>query len=100
MEEDVRFPTSWKLSGQQECIIGSLIDHKGDYVSSAQFTEALYGKPEKAAPAKFRFAMMRCRDIVFERTEGRVEIEIKRSSGWKLTVRNAMILKQYIEKTS
>ena len=86
------------MSRQQECVIGSLIDHKGDYVSSEQFTKALYGKAEKPAPTKFRVTMQRCRDIVFERTNGRVEIDVKRNSGWKLTVRNAMILTKYIEK--
>jgi DNA-binding response OmpR family regulator len=98
MEKNVKLPKSWELSDQQECVIGSLIDHAGDWVSSEAFTKALYGTPEKPAPAKLRVTMMRCRDIVFEQSNGRVEIDVKRNAGWKLTVRNALILKKFIEK--
>ena len=98
MEKNIELPESWGLSPHQECVIGSLLDYAGDFVSSADLCEALYGKATTPAPAKLRVLMQRCREIIDELTEGQVEIAIRRNSGWKFTVRHGFILKKIIEK--
>jgi hypothetical protein len=100
MEKDVALPKSWNLSGYQECVIGSLLDAAPDYVPFSSLTKAMYGKASKTAPAKLRVTVQRCRDIVWDKTEGNVEIEGKRGSGWRLTVRGALVLKKYVEKAN
>lgn len=94
---DFEIPPQWGLSEQQECVIGSLIDDAGNYAPPYQLCAVLYpNDPPYAkgapAPAKLRVLVQRCRDIVYDLTDGRAEIETKRGKGWRVTKKSRLIL--------
>ena len=100
MSEQFEIPKEWDLSPQQEVVIGSLIDDAGEYISPLEFCEALYDDydpEEKAAPAKLRVLVQRCREIVSELTEGAVKIEVRRNKGWRITKKSRIILKRLVD---
>lgn len=93
-------PESWGLSAQQECLIGSLLDEAGEYLSADDLCDALYpddvreeGAP---APAKLRVLIQRCRDILHELSGGRADIEGKRGTGWRITKKGRVILRNLV----
>lgn len=93
--DEFEVPEEWGLSEQQEVVIGSLIDDAGSFIPPYELCRALYeGKFKKGcpAPAKLRVLVQRCRDILAELTDGKVEIETKRGKGWRITKKGRMIL--------
>lgn len=93
----VVLPKKWNLSNQQDIVIGGLIDCAGSYISAADFCEDLYGEDcNGPAPAKLRVLIQRCRAIIDNYSEGKVEVLIRRNSGWKLTKRDAFKMKKII----
>lgn len=98
----VELPESWSLSEQQDIVIGSLVDFAGSFISSQQFCEDIYDEDikEGPAPAKLRVLMQRCRTIIDDVTDGKVTVEIRRNSGWKMTRKNAKLMKKIIKATN
>lgn len=97
MSDQVTLPESWGLSEQQDIVIGSLIDNAGSYVSAVDFCEDIYSETcYGPAPAKLRVLIQRCRAIIDNYSEGKVEVLVKRNSGWKLTKRDAFKMKKII----
>lgn len=97
MEKNVELPRSWRLGSMQDCVIGSLLDEAGDFVSSADLCEALYGEATTPSPAKLRVLIQVCRETLADLSDGEVKIVGKRNYGWKFTIRSAMRLKKLIE---
>jgi len=98
--KEFELPGEWRLSDQQELVIGSLLDEAGRYLSPKSLGEALYDEPmrlKQPAPAKLRVLVQRCRQILHDRTDGVVTIEIRRNSGWKITEHNRKVLQKIIE---
>lgn len=101
MAEQFEIPEEWNLSDQQDVVIGSLLDDAGEYISAAELQDALYGEkvePGSAAPAKLRVLIQRCRDIVYELSDGKVEIETRRGKGWRITKKGRLILRKSIDQ--
>lgn len=95
MAKQFDVPESWGLSPQQEDLIGTLLDEAGEYVSPADLCDIIYEEemPDDApAPAKLRVLVQRCRDIVFELSDGKAEIETRRGKGWRITKKGRLIL--------
>lgn len=94
MNDLFEIPANWKLSPQQEVVIGSLIDEAGTYISVSAFCEALYEEDYVGpAPAKLRVLVQRCREVLGELTEGRAKIETKRNKGYRITRKTSVILR-------
>ena len=90
-------PEDWQLSEHQEIVIGSLLDNPGEYISAAEFCDALYGEEcPGPAPAKLRVLIQRCRQIIFGISNGRAKIESRRFKGWRITKKDRMILKKMV----
>ena len=88
-----------RLSPQQKIVLGLFIGHPGHHVSTEQFCQALYDDYRHGkipAPAKLRVLIQRCRNIVDEISEGKVEITVRRNSGWKISRKGIHILKGYL----
>jgi len=99
MVDDFEVPENWNLSPQQECVIGSLIDDAGTFITAQELCEALYGEmldKDAPAPAKLRVLMQRCRSILREVTQGTVSIETKRGFGWRITRRGRAIIRDIV----
>jgi len=86
------------LSPQQETVLKMFLGSPGTYVSTEDFCQALYNeKREKGpAPAKLRVLIQRCRDIVSEITKGKVDVTIRRNSGWKISRKDVLLFKRYL----
>lgn len=97
--DEFDIPKSWGLSPQQEVIIGSLIDEPGKFVSAEEFCHVLYDEEngDKPAPAKLRVLVQRCREIVSGLSDGVVQIESKRGSGWRLSRKHRLLLINLVE---
>lgn len=94
-------PPEWELSPQQEVVIGSLIDEAGDYISAADFCDALYDENcPGPAPAKLRVLIQRCREILEELTGDQVQVETRRYKGWRITKKDRIILKRLLTEDS
>ncbi len=99
MAEELELPRAWKLTENQDFIIGSLADDAGTYITTYEFCKELYGGAEKGmpAPAKLRVLIQRCREILSDETDGKVKIEGKRGSGWIMTRKNAARLRNIVD---
>ena len=97
MDEQIELPKVWGLSGPQDVVIGGLLDYAGQYVAPADFCDWIYGEAcDGPAPAKLRVLVQRCRALIEQFSDGRVEVQIKRNSGWKITKDHAIIMKNII----
>jgi len=96
-------PEKWNLSSQQELVIGSLMDEAGTYIPPSAFCDVLYCERyllKAAAPAKLRVLIQRCRGILAKHSNNRVDIVVKRNSGWKITKKHSMILRKIVAENS
>lgn len=91
--EQFKLPAEWDLSISEEIVIGILMGADGGYVSPSELCSDLYEEEiEGAAPAKLRGLVSRCRDRVYDISEGRVEIEGKRIRGWRISKEDTQYL--------
>lgn len=101
--DEFQIPEDWRLSPQQALVIGSLADAPGSYISAYAFCRALYGKREAkkgmAGPAKLRVLIQRCREILYERSKGSVDILVKRNHGWMLTRADVARMRKLVDLT-
>jgi len=99
--KEFELPDNWGLSEQQELVIGSLLDEAGRYLSAKVLCDALYGggaKTKQPAPAKLRVLIQRCRQILHTQSKGIVTIDVRRNSGWKITVHNREVLQIVVDE--
>ena len=101
--KEFELPTNWGLSEQQELVIGSLLDDAGRYLSAKALCDALYSgsmSKNQPAPAKLRVLIQRCREILHKLSKGVVTIDVRRNSGWKITVHNRGVLQIIVDEQS
>ncbi len=101
MATEFEIPDSWGLSPQQEVVIGSLLDDAGHFVTPSDLCMSLYDEPTEAkvkmvAPAKLRVLVQRCREILSDVSDGRVTVETKRGTGWRISRKHRIILKNQL----
>lgn len=92
MTSPTHIPNSWLLSAKQELVIRSLIDAPEEFQSPEELCEALYHEHHVSAPAKLRMLIQRCREIIYQLTDGEVEVYTRRGKGWRLTRDGASVL--------
>ena len=72
----------------------------GKYASAKKLMFILYGETlgkMDVTPGKLRTLVLRTRDVLWDATDGEVEIELRRNVGYKITKRHAKRLDQLLD---